>query len=163
VEPDTKAMLACLEAQRSHVMGILDGLPDEALNRAVLPTGWSSLGLVQHLAMDVERFWFRVIVAGEAEVEEVSESSESGWVVTPGTRATDVFDLYRKETGLANDIIANTPLDAEPRYWPEFFGEWRLPDLRAILLHVIAETACHAGHLDAARELMDGRTWLILT
>ena len=32
-----------------------------------------------------------------------------------------------------------------------------------VLLHVIAETACHAGHLDAARELIDGQTWLILT
>jgi hypothetical protein len=31
------------------------------------------------------------------------------------------------------------------------------------MLHVITETACHAGHLDAVRELIDGRTWLILT
>jgi len=31
------------------------------------------------------------------------------------------------------------------------------------MLHVIAETACHAGRLDAVRELTDGRTWLILT
>jgi len=29
-------------------------------------------------------------------------------------------------------------------------------------LHVITETACHAGHLDAARELIDGRRWLVL-
>jgi hypothetical protein len=35
--------------------------------------------------------------------------------------------------------------------------------MRATILHVIAETACHAGHLDAARELIDGQTWLILT
>jgi hypothetical protein len=35
--------------------------------------------------------------------------------------------------------------------------------MRAIALHVITETACHAGHLDAARELLDGRTWLRLT
>jgi len=28
---------------------------------------------------------------------------------------------------------------------------------------VIAETACHTGHLDTARELIDGQTWLILT
>jgi Protein of unknown function (DUF664) len=28
------------------------------------------------------------------------------------------------------------------------------------MLHVITETACHAGHLDAARELIDGRQWL---
>jgi Protein of unknown function (DUF664) len=31
----------------------------------VLPSGWTCLGLVQHLALDVERFWFREIVAGE--------------------------------------------------------------------------------------------------
>ena len=34
--------------------------------------------------------------------------------------------------------------------------------LRDTVLHVITETACHAGHLDAARELIDGQTWLIL-
>jgi hypothetical protein len=28
------------------------------------------------------------------------------------------------------------------------------------MLHVITETACHAGHLDAARELIDGRLWM---
>ena len=38
-----------------------------------------------------------------------------------------------------------------------------LDDLRHVLLHVIAETACHAGHLDALRELIDGRQWMVLT
>jgi hypothetical protein len=156
-------MLQCLDNQRAHVVGTLDGLTDEALHLAVLPSGWSSVGLVQHLAMDVERFWFRMVVAGERTVEDESDPSESAWVVSPDTHAADVFDLYRKEIVLANDIIAKTALDAEPSYWPEFFGDWRLPDLRAVLLHVIAETACHAGHLDAARELIDGHTWLTLT
>ncbi|MCX5414452.1 DinB family protein [Streptomyces sp. NBC_00059] len=30
-------------------------------------------------------------------------------------------------------------------------------------MHVITETACHAGHVDAARELLDGRRWMVLT
>jgi len=30
------------------------------------------------------------------------------------------------------------------------------------MLHVIKETACHAGHLDAVRELIDGRQWIVL-
>jgi CO dehydrogenase/acetyl-CoA synthase alpha subunit len=34
---------------------------------------------------------------------------------------------------------------------------------REITLHVITETACHAGHLDAVRELIDGRQWLVVT
>jgi hypothetical protein len=33
-------------------------------------------------------------------------------------------------------------------------------DVREVILHVITETATHAGHLDAARELLDGRTWM---
>ncbi len=55
------------------------------------------------------------------------------------------------------------PTDA-PAWWPaNQFGEWRLHTLRDVLLHVIAETACHAGHLDAARELIDGRTWAVVS
>ena len=54
MESDTKAMLQCLENQRGHVLGILDGLPEDALLRSVLPSGWSSAALIQHLALDVE-------------------------------------------------------------------------------------------------------------
>jgi hypothetical protein len=43
------------------------------------------------------------------------------------------------------------------------FGDWRLDNLGDVLMHVIGETATHAGHLDAARELIDGRQWLVLT
>jgi hypothetical protein len=43
---------------------------------------------------------------------------------------------------------------------PDYFSDWRLRDVREIILHVITETAVHAGHLDAARELLDGRTWM---
>jgi len=54
-------------------------------------------------------------------------------------------------------------LDTAPAKWPEELRpDWRLEDLREIILHVITETACHAGHLDAVRELIDGRTWMIV-
>jgi UDP-N-acetylglucosamine enolpyruvyl transferase len=43
------------------------------------------------------------------------------------------------------------------------FGDRRAHTLQKIILHVIAETACSAGHLDAVRELIDGRKWLVLT
>ena len=72
------------------------------------------------------------------------------------------LDLYRSEIELANAIIASTPLDSPPINWPERWPNWRYEDLREIVLHVITETACHAGHLDAARELIDGKTWLVL-
>ena len=38
----------------------------------------------------------------------------------------------------------------------------RFTSLRIVMLHVLKETACHAGHLDAASELLDGRQWIVL-
>jgi uncharacterized damage-inducible protein DinB len=157
----TKAALCqSLEIQRAHVLGALEGLDAAALHRAVLPTGWTCLGLVQHLALDVERFWFRQCMAGE-DCGEV-DGDKSAWLVATDVEPEAVLALYRDEILRANAVIEVTPLEAPPKHWPDGFGDWRLPDLRALLLHVITETACHAGHLDAARELIDGGTWLIL-
>ena len=159
MDATTAALLETLEQQRSHVLGALDGLDAATLHRPVLPTGWSCLGLVNHLAVDVEQFWFRQVMTGE----QIPEEPESAWQVDPATPPEAVLGRYRAQTERANAIIAASALETPPAWWPDFFGNYRLPDLRAVLLHVIAETACHAGHLDAARELIDGRTWLILT
>jgi hypothetical protein len=91
------------------------------------------------------------------------DESENAWDVPPGMSAGGVFDLYRREIELANAVISATALDTPPGRWPEEWANWRLEDMRAVMLHVITETATHAGHLDAVRELIDGRTWLILT
>lgn len=163
-EREISTLLGYLSTQRLHVLGILEGLDDEALRRPVLPSGWTSLGLVQHLALDVERFWFRCVVAGEQTAIDGLAATADAWHVDAEVPAATVFDLYRREIANADAIIAATPLDAAPVWWPaDRFGDWRLPDLRHILLHVMTETACHAGHLDAVREIIDGRRWLILT
>lgn len=152
------ALLSALTSQRRHVLGILDGLSDEALRRPVLPSGWTCLGLVQHLARDVEEFWFRRVIAGQP----ADPGGADAWEVSPEVPADAVFADYRRQIDRANAIIAATPLDAAPAWWPDFFGNFRLDDLHAVILHVITETACHAGHLDAVRELIDGRRWLDL-
>lgn len=163
-DPDTQerqALLAALDAQRSHVLAALDGLSDDALRRRVLPSGWTCLGLVQHLTLDVERFWFRAVAAGE-DVD--LATGDAAWRVAPGTPARAVLDAYRHEAGRSDAVIAATALDASPVWWPvEVFAELPRRDLRATVLHVLTETACHAGHLDAARELLDGHQHLVLT
>jgi hypothetical protein len=71
---------------------------------------------------------------------------------------------YRDEIDRADSVIAATELDAPPRQPDPLWAQWgvQFPDLRFILLHMIVETATHAGHLDAARELLDGKQWLVM-
>src|SRR5579872_1670012 len=118
------SLLATLDSQRGHVLGILEGLPDEALRRPVLPSGWTCLGLIRHLTLDVERFWFRQVMAGQPEDADVpGEAEEPGtdaWEVGPAVPAQAVLDLYRHEIELADAIIMATPLDAAPIWWPDF-------------------------------------------
>ncbi len=161
---ETRRLLDSLEQQRNHVLGILEGLSEGQLRQPVLPSGWSALGMLNHLALDDEHYWFRCIVAGESldGLGDRSDADRDAWQVAPGVPAEQVFDLYRDEVAQANAIIAATPLDAAPRQRDPWWGNWEVPDLRFILLHVITETACHAGHLDAARELLDGRQWIVL-
>lgn len=161
---EIRALLSSLEGQRRHVLGILEGLDAEALRRPVLPSGWTCLGLVQHLALDVERFWFRAVFTGDSAVIAALDEIDDAWQVAPGATGAEVLDRYRAETGLADAVITAAVADAPLAWWPHAqFGEPHLHTLRDVLLHVITETACHAGHLDAARELLDGRRWLVLT
>jgi uncharacterized damage-inducible protein DinB len=158
---ESQALVSSLAGQRNHVLGILEGLSEEDLRRPILPSQWTCAGLVHHLTIDVERFWFRAVVAGEPMPE---DEPDNAWQVPADLTATAVLDAYRREIERADAIIAATSLDSAPAWWPEdLFGSWRLDNLREILLHVIVETACHAGHLDAARELIDGRQWIVLT
>lgn len=63
--------------------------------------------------------------------------------------------------GWSDAVLAATPLSAPPRgRHPVLPGEDEVTDLRWIVLHMIEETARHAGHLDIVRELLDGRTGL---
>jgi hypothetical protein len=164
IQPETSALLASLTIQRNHVLGILEGLTDDQLRRPVLPSGWSCLGMVQHLTISDERFWFRGIVGGDSACVSASADeakAEAIWQVAPDAPAAAVLEAYRQEIELADAVIAATPLNEPPAIWPtEIWPDWRLPNLRAVILHVITETACHAGHLDAARELIDGHQWM---
>ena len=158
---ESQALRDCLDRQRAHVLGILEGLSDEQLRRPVLPSGWNCLGMVKHLALSDEHYWFRSIVGGDS-LDYFPKGDRADWEVGPAESAEEIFDLYRDEIEHANAIIAATALESPPRQRDEWWGEWEVPDFRFILLHVIAETACHAGHLDAVRETLDGRQWIVL-
>lgn len=154
---DEKAALkGFLDAQRDVVLAILDGLDDDAMTTAVLPSKWTVLGMVEHLGY-AERHWFQEVVTGFAEPLPWPNDHEP--LTTPRPRNT-VFAFYRDQRARTDEIIAATPLDAPPKgRHPGPLGP-EVADLRWVILHLIEETARHAGHLDVVRELLDGKTGL---
>jgi uncharacterized damage-inducible protein DinB len=105
----------------------------------------SCIGLVNHLSLDVERFWFQAVTAGnQIAIEDVLASSDNASNVSDEEPVEEVLHRYTANIEHADGIIASRSLDAVPAWWPDFFGTWRLDSLREIVLHVVAETATHA-------------------
>ena len=157
------ALVNHLTGVRRHVTGQLEGLSDEQLRRPVLPSGWSCLGLLRHLTLSDERYWFEVVVAGGA-LDFWPEGENADWVVGEDEPAEDVLAAYRSAIERSDEIVAARSLDeppAQPEAWWEQAGV-AFPDIRAVVMHVVVETATHAGHLDAVRELLDGRQYIVL-
>ncbi|HEV2372977.1 MAG TPA: DinB family protein [Streptosporangiaceae bacterium] len=163
MDEEAELLLYFLNQQRNHVLGILDGLSETQLCQPVLPSGWHCLGMVKHLALADEHYWFRSVVGGES-FDFFPEGPNAEWRLGPDETAEDVFNLYREEIERANAVIADTPLGMAPRQPDPRWAEWSIdfPNLRYIMLHMIKETACHAGHLDAVREILDGRQWIVM-
>lgn len=152
---EKEALTTFLDAQREAVHTILAGLGTEALTTAVLPSGWTPVAMVEHLG-HAERHWFQEVLGGHAEPLPWPDPEP---LTTPRPPA-EVFAFYRAQCERSNAILAATPLSARPKgRHPEPIGD-EVGDLRGIVLHMIEETARHAGHLDVVRELIDGATGL---
>src|ERR1700733_7791969 len=102
--------LEWLGDQRNHVLGVLRGLSEEKLRQPVLPSGWSCLALVRHLAVDDERFWFRAVAAGGG----LGLDDDTGWEPAAEEPAEAVLDLYRQEAKASDAVLAGLDLDAPP-------------------------------------------------
>ncbi|WP_433515887.1 DinB family protein [Nonomuraea sp. CA-143628] len=154
---EKNTLLMFLEAQRASILAIVDGLDADALSTAVLPSGWTVLGLVEHLGY-AERHWFQEIATGYA--EPLDWPDDDHLPLTTPRPPSVVFAFYRDQCERSNAVLAATPLSTPPQgRHPGPLGD-EITDLRRIVLHMIEETARHAGHLDAARELLDGKTGL---
>jgi len=147
-----------LDVQRASALAIIEGLTEEQLRTSVLPSGWTPLGLIEHLG-HAEHHWFQRVACG-TELELPWPDNGNGQTFTSGHPVADVIAFYRDQCERANAVLAATSLDAKPvgRHPGKLDGE--ITDLRRSVLHMIEETARHVGHLDAARELLDGRTGL---
>jgi uncharacterized damage-inducible protein DinB len=143
------------------VLEIVDGLDEDALRTAVVPSGWTPLGLIEHLG-HAERHWFQSVATGSAAPlpwpDDAGADDDAPFSTSRPAEA--VLAFYRDQIERANAVLTSVPLSAPPLGRHNRDGADDVTDLRTIILHMIEETARHAGHLDIARELLDGETGL---
>ncbi len=153
-------LLAHLDAERSHVLAAVEGLSEKDLTRPAAPSGWSIAQLLNHLTYDDEIFWGGAILGG---AEECIGLIQDGWKV-PVTSGAEAIAEYRRWQQHNDPLLAEVNLDAPPRWWPpeDVFPFPPFADARDCLLRLLMETATHAGHLDLAREHIDGRQHLVV-
>ena len=142
---ETELLLEWLGYLRGAVIRKIEGLSDEQSRWTPDGALISVLGIVNHLT-NVEWRWIDGGIRGEPVSKDDGE-------YRPGVELTvsDAVARYRAR-GVSTDATARSlPLDAPCALNPG-------ADLRWVLLHLINETARHAGHADATRELLDGTT-----
>jgi uncharacterized damage-inducible protein DinB len=157
-----RTLIAFLDAQRARVLAVVAGLDAEQLATPVLPSGWTALGMIEHLG-HAERHWFQEVALGSAEPRpwaDDADDADEGGPFTTARPPHAVSAFYRDQIERANAVLASTPLSTPPRGQHNQGSADHVTDLRFIVLHMIEETARHLGHLDAARELLDGRIGL---
>lgn len=143
-----------LDWYREVVQHKVEDLTLEDASQVRTPTGVSLLGIVRHLTC-VEQGWFRDQFAGEVPEEPGEHDNAAEFLLGPDDTVPSVLAGYRDEIGRSRRIAAQAALDAiSTREHPIFGGV----SLRWVLVHMIEETARHAGHLDILREQLDGRT-----
>ena len=138
------------------------GSARKASHRSIVPTGWTPAGMLEHLG-GAEWHWFQGVVAGkQPELPGDVEEDQPPYDPTTVVFATDassakVLAFYRDQCAASESVLATTRLSARPRCT---HGQYEPPNVRWVVLHMIEETARHAGHLDLARELLDGEVRL---
>jgi uncharacterized damage-inducible protein DinB len=150
---EKESLHVSLDRHRDVILWKLEGLGDEQLRRPMTPTGTSLLGLVKHLA-SVEYGWFCGTFGRPSdEVPDDPDDPEADMRAAPDETIGDIVAYYGRARAAADAVIEELDVEAEGTAW---FGD--TVSMRWVLIHMIEETARHAGHMDILRELIDGRT-----
>lgn len=165
-EPEARMLLDFLQVQRDAVLKTVTGLAEEDWQRPVVPSGWTVAGMLAHVA-SVEYHWIHQVVAGA--VEGPADGGEDPEPYDPFAAFTceypsaEIIAEYRDICRRSDEILAEIPLSAAPRR-PDAHEDAgyaaQAVNVRFVVLHVIEELAVHSGHLEIARELLDGQTRL---
>jgi uncharacterized damage-inducible protein DinB len=145
IDDERELLLAFLAHLRSSILRKLEDLDEHQARWTPDGALMSVLGVVNHLT-NVEQRWIDGRMRGEVTSRDEAEFH-------PGAELTvaEATARYRGRGAETERAVRGMPLTQRAQD-----GTGR--DLRWILLHMLDETARHAGHVDATRELLDGTT-----
>jgi Protein of unknown function (DUF664) len=152
---EREALNGFLDLQRSALVRKLNGVSDADARTSPTASSLSLLGLLKHSAL-WERRWFQVILAGRVFPGEWPDVSGQGmddedFRIDAHDTVRYWVDSYMDQASVSREITEALDLN-DPCAWPPLAHR----NLRWVLLHMIEETARHAGHADILRESIDG-------
>ncbi|MEV0128932.1 DinB family protein [Dactylosporangium sp. NPDC050688] len=157
VADERSGLLAFLDQQRHAVRNAAYGLTDEQARLAPTASTLTVGGLVKHLAQ-MERNWVSIMLQESGQQADY----EDGFRLREDETLAEVLADYAKaaeETAAAvagiEDMGRPVPVPKGVPWFPDDVEHW---SVRWVLLHLIEETARHAGHADIVREAVDGAT-----
>jgi hypothetical protein len=132
---------------------------DQARHRSTV----SSLtlgGLIKHVAMTESR-WADFIIRGPQVMELPSDGDftlwENGFRLLEDETLAGMLADYERVAARTDALVETVDLDAaQPLPKAPWFPPGATWTARRTFLHIIAETAQHAGHADIIREAIDG-------
>ncbi|MEU2586899.1 DinB family protein [Streptomyces avermitilis] len=158
-DADERSMLeGWLDYHRRTLETKCEGLDDAQLRTAsVPPSELSLLGLVRHMA-DVERGWFRKVLANDdpGPIYYSDEDRDGEFHLTEADTWAEAYGTWQAEIEIARHNAARFGLDDVCEGTSKFTD--RPINLRWIYTHMIEEYARHNGHADLIRERVDGVT-----
>jgi uncharacterized damage-inducible protein DinB len=159
VADERTQLLGWLDLQRAIVHYKCEGLSAQDAHRSVLPDSplMTMAGLVSHLRW-TEHCWFDVLFLGQSSAEnpQFQDEPEDGDMMVDDIPLAQLLEEYDQQCEQSNRIVAEHSLDDIGKNQDFAAGG---ATLRWILIHMVDETARHAGHAghaDIIRELVDG-------
>ena len=163
VDGERADLLAALAHQRHFLRFTTRGLTDDQARQATTVSELCLGGLIKHVQA-VEEGWVNFILDGPKAMGDFSSMTEDDWArrkaefrLLPGETLEGVLAGYEEVARRTDELVASLPdlnaahpLPKAPWYEPG--AQW---SARRVILHIIAETAQHAGHADIIREALD--------
>jgi uncharacterized damage-inducible protein DinB len=146
---ESELLLRYLQLQREFVAQSAVDLTEEQARWRPEGKLIAIIGVINHLT-HVETRWIDGIYARQ----QVAPRSEDEFIVGPERTLAEIVEAYAARAVKTDRTVRSASAVTEPCLDPNGIGDI---DLRWVLLHLIEETAHHAGHAESTREMLDGR------